>query len=146
MKKCANCGFESPDEAISCPSCTTDAFVSSSPEALGHIISPEEQRFWERMTFRQFAIFIIRLQAVWLIFYTILEATYLLPYLMPSVHFTTYAFMIVFRGALHLALAIICIRYADRIVSWFVKDVIPKTPPNNALEPTATARSVSTDK
>jgi len=126
MKKCANCGFESPDEAISCPSCSTDAFVGSSPEALGHIISPEEQRFWERMTFRQFAVFIIRLQAVWLIFYAILEATYLVPYLTPYVRFTIYATTIVFRGALHLALAIICIRYADRIVSWFVKDIIPK--------------------
>src|SRR5271168_5305684 len=69
MKKCANCGFESPDEALSCPSCSTDAFVATSPEALGHIISPEEQRFWERMTFRQFAVFLIRLQAVWLLFY-----------------------------------------------------------------------------
>ena len=65
MKNCANCGFESEDEVLSCPACTTDAFVSSSPEALGHIISPQEQRFWERMTFRQFAIFLLRLQALW---------------------------------------------------------------------------------
>lgn len=114
---------------LSCPACSTDAFITSSPEAIGHIISPEEQRFWERMTFRQFAVFLIRLQAVWLIFYAILEATYLLPYLMPYVHFTPYAFMIMFRGAAHLALAIICIRQADRIVSWFVKDLIPKSPP-----------------
>lgn len=48
MKKCVNCGFESADEVISCPSCSTDAFVSTSPEALGQLISPEEQRFWER--------------------------------------------------------------------------------------------------
>ena len=129
MKKCANCSFECPDEALNCPACSTDAFVTTSPEALGHIISPEEQRFWERMTFRQFAIFIIRLQAVWLIFYAVIEATYLLPYLTPYVHFTTYSFMILLRGALHLALAVICIRYADRIVSWFVKDIIPKKPP-----------------
>jgi hypothetical protein len=143
MKKCANCGFESPDEALSCPSCSTDAFVATSREALGHIISPEEQRFWERMTFRQFAVFLIRLQAVWLLFYTAIEATYLVPYLTPYVHFTLYATTIVFRGALHLALALICIRYADRIVSWFVKDIIPKQPPNTALEPTAAAPSVS---
>ena len=128
MKKCVNCGFESPDEAISCPSCSTDTFTSASPEALGHIISPEEQRFWERMTFRQFAVFLIRLQVLWLIFYTVMEATYLLPYLMPGSHFTRYAFLILLRGALYLALAIICLRYADRIVSWFVKDIIPKTP------------------
>jgi hypothetical protein len=128
MKKCANCGFESPDEAISCPSCSTDSFVSSSPEALGHIISPEEQRFWERMTFRQFAVFLIRLQALWFIFEAINYATYLVEYLTPNVHFTRYAYLIVLRIVLHVALAIICIRYADRIVSWFVKDIIPKPP------------------
>jgi RNA polymerase subunit RPABC4/transcription elongation factor Spt4 len=77
MKKCANCGFESPDEALSCPSCSTDTFTSTSPEALGHIISPEEQRYWERMTFRQFAILFVRIQAMWLLFYALLDATYL---------------------------------------------------------------------
>ena len=128
MKKCANCSFESPDGTLSCPTCGADTFISSSPEALGHIISPEEQRFWERMTFRQFAVFIIRLQALWLIFSAIVYATYLLEYLTPYPHFTRYAWMIVFRAVLHLAMAIFCIRYADRIVSWFVKDIIPKTP------------------
>lgn len=128
MKKCANCGFESPDDAISCPSCSTDTFVSSSPEAFGHIISPEEQRFWERMTFRQFAVFIIRLQALWLLFYAVIYSTYLLEYLTPNVHFTRYAYLVLLRVALHIALAIICLRYADRIISWFVKDIIPKPP------------------
>ena len=130
MKKCVNCGFESPDEALSCPSCSTEAFVSSSPEALGHIISPEENRFWERMTFRQFAVFIIRLQAFWLIFSGVVYATYLLDYLTPYSHFTYRTFLIILRVALHLGVAIGCIRYSDRIVSWFVKDIIPKTPPN----------------
>lgn len=129
MKKCANCGFESSDEAISCPSCSTDAFISSSPEALGHIISPEEQRFWERMTFRQFAIFLIRLQSFWLFFYAVVEASYLTDYLMPYVHFTPRAYMIVVRVALHLVVAVFCLRYADRIVSWFVKDIVPKKRP-----------------
>ena len=128
MKKCANCGFESSDEAIGCPSCSTGTFISSSPEALGHIISQEEQRFWERMTFRQFAVWFIRLQALWLLFDAVLDATYLTDYLMPNVHFTPHAKMIIVRVALHVALAIICIRYADRIVSWFVKDIIPKPP------------------
>src|SRR3954463_10493178 len=128
MKKCANCGFESADEVISCPSCTTDAFVSTSPEALGHIISPDEQRFWERMMFRQFAVFFIRLQALWLFFGGVIDASYLTDYLMPRVHFTPHANMIVVRVALHAALAIICLRYADRIVSWFVKDIVPKLP------------------
>ena len=142
MKKCANWGFESPDETLRCPACSTDAFVSSSPEALGHIISPEEQRFWERMTFRHFAIFFIRLQALWFILDVFLEITYLLPYLTAR-HFTTDASMIVLRGALYLALAIVCLRYADRIVSWFVKDVVPRTPPNTGLEPAAATPSVS---
>ena len=126
MKKCANCAFESPDEALSCPSCSTDTFISTSPEALGHIISPEEQQFWERMTFRHFAIFFIRLQALWLFFNAALDATYLTDYLMPTVRFTPHANMIVVRAALHVALGVICIRYADRIVSWFVKDILPK--------------------
>ena len=128
MKKCANCGFESSDEAISCPSCSTDTFTSTSPEALGHIISPEERRYWERMTFRQFAVFLIRLQALWLIFSGVIYATYLLEYLTPYPHFTRFTFLVALRVALHLALAIICLRYADRIVSWFVKDIIPKPP------------------
>ena len=126
MKKCVNCGFESADEAISCPSCNTDTFTSASPEALGHIISPEEQCFWDRMTFRQFAVFTIRLQALWFIFSAVNYATYLTDYLTPYPHFTRYAWMMVFRIVLHLAMAIFSIRYADRIVSWFVKDIIPK--------------------
>ena len=42
-----------------------------------YVISTEEQRFWERMTFRQFAILIIRVQAVWLLFDAVVEGTYL---------------------------------------------------------------------
>ena len=46
-------GVQNPDEAASCQACSTTTFVSSSPEAIGgHIISPAEGRFWERMTFR----------------------------------------------------------------------------------------------
>jgi hypothetical protein len=128
MKKCANCGLDCSNEAINCPACSTDTFVSATQQAFGHTISPGEARFWERMTFRQFAVFLIRLQALWFIFDAINYATYLTDYLNPSSHFTRYAWMIVFRGVLHLAMAIICIRYADWIVSWFVKDIIPKLP------------------
>jgi hypothetical protein len=134
MKKCANCGFESPDEASSCPSCSTDAFVTSSPEALGHIISPAEQRFWERMTFRHFAVFFIRLQALWFFFYAIFDASYITDYWIPDppqLIFTLGAKMIVVRVAMHVAFGIFCLRYADRIVSWFVKDIIPKPPPKS---------------
>ena len=128
MKTCANCGLDIPDEEMSCPSCSTDSFVSTSPEALGHIISPEEQRFWERMTFRQFAVFTIRLQALWLLFYSVIDATYLTDYLIPSVYFSHQAKMIVVRSALQVGVAIVCLRHADRIVSWFVKDILPKRP------------------
>ena len=80
------------------------------------------------MTFRQFAVFLIRLQALYFIFDAINYVTYLTDYLPPNPHFTRYAWTIVFRAVLHLAMAIICIRYADRIVSWFMKDIVPKTP------------------
>ena len=130
MKKCANCGFENPDDEINCPACSTDTFVSSSPTAIGgHIISPEEQRFWERMTFRQFAIFIIRLQSLWILFNGLVYATYLPRYLYTRTPWTLLTFFEVFRIALHIAAAFLCIRFADRIVSWFVKDTIPKQPP-----------------
>jgi hypothetical protein len=60
MKNCVNCGFECADDAVTCPSCSADTFVSSSPAAIGgHIISPQEHRFWEKMNFRQFAILFI---------------------------------------------------------------------------------------
>ena len=127
MKKCANCGLDCSDETISCPACSTDTFVSATPQVFGHTISPAEARFWEQMTFRQFAVFLIRLQALWFIFEAINYVTYLLDYISPTVHFTRYAYLIMLRIALHIALAVICVQYADRIVSWFVKDIIPKT-------------------
>jgi hypothetical protein len=147
MKKCANCGFENSDDATSCHSCNTETFVSSSPDAIGgHIISPEEQSFWQRMTFRQFAVFLIRLQALWFIFMGIIYASYLPDYFSPYSHLTFFALLAFLRVVFHFAFALVCIKYADRIVSWFVKDSIPRQPPNTALEPTATAPSDSTDK
>lgn len=136
MKKCANCGSENPDDAIDCPVCSTDTFISSSPEAIGgHIISPEEQRFWERMTFRQFAVFFIRIQALWFIVSAALYAVDWIPYLFPYPDFTGGAALIALRVALNVAGAVVCIRYADRIVSWFVKDVVPRASPNGNASP-----------
>jgi hypothetical protein len=81
MKKCTYCGLENPDEAVMCSTCHTEFVAPSQPSpplpSDEHVISPEEQRFWERMTFRQFAILIVRLQAVWLLFYAVIDATYL---------------------------------------------------------------------
>ena len=134
MKKCANCGLDCSDETINCPACSTDTFVSATPQAFGHTISPAEARFWEQMTFRQFAIFIIRLQAIWFLFYAVDVATYL-PSYFARLHETfaspdvRRAFVLaLFRVLWHVAGAVVCIRYADRIVSWFVRDIIPKPP------------------
>ena len=80
------------------------------------------------MTFRQFAVFLIRLQSLWLLFYAIIDATYLTDYLRPYAHCTPHAWMIVVRVLLYAALAFLCLRYADRIISWFVKDIIPRPP------------------
>jgi len=145
MKKCANCGFESPDDAVSCPACGTDTFIGSSSAIGGQIISPEEQRFWERMTFRQFAVLIIRIQAVWFLFYAVDVATYLPTYLSrlrdifslaPAYAVVRHAFFwALFRLIWHLAGAVVCVRYADRIVSWLVRDLIPRPVPGVAREP-----------
>lgn len=85
------------------------------------------------MSFRQFAVFFLRLQSLWLFYYAVTDATYLADYLSPDPPhfiFTLGSKMIIARVALHIVLAIYCLRYADRIVSWFVKDIVPKTPPD----------------
>jgi hypothetical protein len=140
MKTCANCGVQNPDDAMSCQACNTTTFISSSPEAIGgHIISPAEGRFWERMTFRQFAILIVRIQALWFLFYALLDATYLPRYWPIGSFGESFAtmsragklelFMMILRVLMNVAGGIACIQFADRIISWLVKDTIPKTPP-----------------
>ena len=139
MKTCANCGIQNPDDAMSCQACSTTTFISSSPEAVGgHIISPEEQRFWQRMTFRQFGVFFIRMQAIWLFFNAILDVTFLVPYLnrlsdilsgSPGPDYGTLRnsfFLEVCRLLLNVAGGIACIQFADQIVSWLIKDMLPK--------------------
>jgi ribosomal protein L40E len=84
MKKCADCGVEYPDEATQCVTCHTDLLAPSASNQAApkteSMMSPEGQRFWERMTFRQFTILFLRLQAVWLLFYAAIDVTYLPPY------------------------------------------------------------------
>jgi hypothetical protein len=127
--------------------------VTSSPEAIGgHIISPAEQHFWERMTFRQFTVVFVRFQSLFFLTYAIDDATYL-PSYFSRLHETVSGFAnsderralfwLAFRILWHIAAFIICIRYAERIASWLVRDTIPRQPPNTALEPTATVPSVS---
>jgi hypothetical protein len=146
MKKCVNCGFENPDEATSCQSCNTGTFASSSPEAMGgHVISPAEHSVWERMTFRQFTILFIRFQSLFFLVYAIDDATYLPAYL-TRLHAAvggaysyekTYIFWLCIRILGHVAAFVACIRYADRVASWLVRDSIPKQPPYIPSRPPA---------
>ena len=79
MKYCTYCGKEYADDVSVCP--TDGNPVSVIGEAQHSGPSPEsqeflaaERRFWERMTFRQFGILIVRLQAIWCLFNAALGA------------------------------------------------------------------------
>src|SRR5689334_14396842 len=84
MKTCPNCGLANDDAAAECETCHAalpsreDDVVEASP---GYVMSPQETRFWERMTLRQLAVLIARLQALWLLFYAALDVIYLARYL-----------------------------------------------------------------
>jgi len=144
MKKCTYCGFENPNDAGQCESCHT-ALVAQSPPTLPKpnaedLMSDEERRFWERMTFRQFAILMVRLQAVWFLFYAVLDVTYLPRYFprprgSSSYYSSLYAqmsldqFLAIFRIILNAAAAVALIQYAERVLSWLVKDSVLKQTP-----------------
>src|SRR5690348_14043108 len=90
MKRCTYCGKECPDNLEVCPidgnllRVVGEAQISrplSDGIQKSHAISPAEQRFWERVTFREFAILIVRLQALWVLFPVVVELTYLPGYL-----------------------------------------------------------------
>jgi hypothetical protein len=151
MKTCLNCATENPDDALTCQSCGTTTFVTSSPEAIGgHLITPAEKRFWERMTFRQFALLIIRMQALWFLVYVAIDITYL-PQYFTKLHSATYGiteyaqarqsvFLALLRILMNAAGAMICIQCAENILSWLVKDLIPKSKPDLTQEPKPTER------
>jgi hypothetical protein len=144
MKKCSYCGFENQDEAVMCATCHTEFVVQTQPSPpeprSEYVISPEERGFWERMTFRQFAILIVRLQALWLLFYAVLDTTYLPRYFIglhrassfaaASPEFRLDLFLLILRIIMHVAAAVAIIQYAERVLSWLVKDSIPKPSPN----------------
>jgi hypothetical protein len=91
------------------------------------------------MTFRQFGILMIRLQALWLLFYAVLDVTYLPRYFsrvrMASPYSALYTqmdldqYLAILRIILNVAAAVALIQHAERILSWLVKDCIPKPPP-----------------
>ena len=152
MNKCPYCGLENPDEAVQCVTCHTA--LAMPPETLPpevkteYQISPQESRFWERMSFRPFAVLMVRLQALWLLFYAVLDLTYLPRYLSRWFEGSTYPSvaadlkrevgLAIFRIALHVAAAVAIILYAERLLSWLVKDWVAKQP-NPPQEPMAGA-------
>jgi hypothetical protein len=139
MKKCNYCGLENSDEATQCVTCHTDLAVPTSgapqPQTRS-VTSLDEQHFWERMTFRQFAALFLRLQAIWLLWYAVLDLTYIPSYIgrtyAGGLYFSPGAFRWILRIVLHVAAAVAVIQYADRILSWLVRDWIRNQPPNTA--------------
>jgi len=152
MKKCPYCGLENPDESIQCVTCHTDLVTPTSPPIPQPVTNPvtplDEQRFWERMTFRQFAALFLRLQAIWLLWYAVIDLTYIPAYVGRSytdgIYVSPGASRLMLRIILHVAAAIAVIQYADRILSWLVRDWFRnQPPPDNSLQPTAAAPSAS---
>jgi len=136
MKKCPYCGLQNDDAASQCVTCHTalatapeSAVTDARPE---YMVSPQEIRFWERMTFRQFAVLMIRLQALWLLFNAAVDVTYLPRYLSRWFEGSSYSVvstelkrelaLAIFRIVLHVVAALLVIQHAERLLSWLVKD------------------------
>ena len=147
MKKCTYCGLENPDESVECLTCHTSLTrpQATKAEPKGNAgISPEEQLFWEKMTFKDFAILMVRLQAVWLLINAVMYATYLPSYFTRARGTLSYEplysqispglFFAILRIILNVALALALIQYAERLLRWLVKDSIPKSPPSPSVD------------
>jgi hypothetical protein len=129
MKKCPDCGLENPENASQCNTCHTSLLPPADLEKSEPPI--DEKLLWGRMTFKQFAIFFIRLQALWLIFYTVDVATYLPNYAFrlseysPGTNGFMDAKMTLFFGLLriilHGAAALALILYGEKLLSFLVK-------------------------
>lgn len=156
MKKCTYCGRENPDESTQCGLCHTDLVAPAHPEQSREpVTSAAEQHFWDRMTFREFGVLLVRLQALWVLFPAVVELTYLPGYL--STFFPAHRFDVLppeMKHTFYLALLRIALRvtvgigvfiYADRLLSWLARGVMLKTSPNKTLQPTATNPSASTE-
>jgi len=136
-----------------CGTCRTEFTAMPAHSALEpsgeRLILPEEQRLWERMTFREFAILIVRLQALWILFPVIIELTYLPGYLStffpasrfdvlpPELKHTFYLALL--RIALRVVVAVAAFCYAEQLLDWLVRRPIAKQPPNKSLQATAAA-------
>lgn len=139
MKKCPYCGLENPEDAAVYATCKTELDPRPSApvtprELPEYKISPDEQRFWDKMTFRQFAVIVIRIQSLWLFFYAALDLTYLPRYFPPTGYLGTHpslttagtieVTMTILRIALNVAAGVFLIQKTERILTWLVKDCI----------------------
>lgn len=92
------------------------------------------------MTFRQFAVLIIRLQALWLFFNAVLDGTYLPYYIRewtiggsftrasPAMQLNSW--MLLLRIALNVIGGIALILHTEKLLSWMIKDLVPQQPPD----------------
>jgi len=143
MKHCTYCGKEYSDDVNACPldGHPVQGDEASTPTLVQRkdTISPEEHKFWERMTLRQFAILLIRLQALVFLFNALLEITLLPRYLIRinpvgsnyilSSTIKLELFMLSIRIILFLAAAVLLIQRGEKILSWIVKDCVSKRDP-----------------
>lgn len=157
MKKCPYCGKQYPDAVEVCPAdlqrlLPQDDMISPGrPLPLRHPTSAEEARFWERMSFRQLAILFIRLQALWFVFYAIVDLLYLVPYFRHPSYASAWLrrteilslFLSILRIIMYFVAALLCIQYAEKILGWLVRNMVPrrlgplpKTEPVKPLGPT----------
>jgi hypothetical protein len=141
MKKCPYCGLENTDDSMQCVTCHTP-LVSAPPELTGawveYAISVQEHRYWERMTFRQFGALMLRAQAIWLLFYAVVELPALVRYVLLWMESSRYGAapglnrelaLVILRIAMYLAAAVLIFQHAERVLSWLVRDWVAKPPP-----------------
>ena len=142
MKKCVYCGLENADDAVMCTICHTE-FVSSPTASRAvlrneYLISPEEWRFWNRMTFRQFGVVIVRLAALWCFFEAALEATAFIQYMM-LLYFMPRTITFTYPLASQFAAPIVRIGFCvvagfvlffrpERVLSWLVRGAVLRQP------------------
>jgi hypothetical protein len=131
MKKCPYCGRENADDVPKCPECGT---TFDFPRASDSHPVPAEQGFWDRLTLKELALLLVKLQALWVLFPAITELTYLAGYsntFFPSRRFDFLPFEL--KQTFHLALLRIALRvaagigvfvYAEQLLNWLAKGLI----------------------
>ena len=148
MKNCPYCGAKYPDEVENCPidhhalHFVEETPVSAQPLEFQEVISPREQQFWNRMTFRQFAILMVRLQALWLFVNAAIDVIYVPRYINFSDRIYSVAiakpelFTLLLRMLLNIAVGILIIQKAEKLLSWIVKDLVAEqtAPPGKSAK------------